>query len=113
MEKKRDGGREIGSNMPWQWPWQGDKQAKVVKTGDEVPALNDIWPTLGSDKCDRCEGYAKVRVLIPHSALVIDLCGHHFRRNHKHFEKLGYIWIDGRTEKEKFSKTLHDISGKL
>lgn len=99
--------------MPFQWPWSKPEAAKVVKTGNEIPAIMDIWPGLGSDKCDRCPSYAKVRVLVPHSALVIDLCAHHFRKNRSHFDEKGYIWIDGRTEKEKFTKTHQDISGTL
>lgn len=113
MEKKQSGGRGniVGNDM--KWPWLASNKAKVVKSGDESPFLADVWPTLGSDKCDRCPSYAKVRILIPHSGLVIDLCAHHFRKNSKHFDEKGYIWIDGRSEKEKFTKTLQDISGKL
>jgi hypothetical protein len=95
------------------WPRRGSKKAETVKTGGEKPVLMDVWPSLGSDKCDRCPSYAKVRILVPHSGLVIDLCAHHFRRNRAHFDEKGYIWIDGRSEKEKFTQTHLDISGSL
>lgn len=99
--------------MPWQWPWEKPKTANVVKSGDDLPNLKDIWPTFGTDKCDRCPSYAKVRVLVTHVGLVIDFCGHHFRKHHKEFDKKGYTWIDGRSEKERFSRTMQDISGNL
>lgn len=105
------GEKKFGNDM--KWLWQKEKKAKIVKTGGEIPVLTDVWPSLGSDKCDNCPSYAKVRVLIPHSALVIDFCAHHFRKHRRHLDEKGYIWIDGRSEKEKFTKTHQDISGNL
>jgi hypothetical protein len=94
--------------------WHKKRQeSKKSFQKDERPVLAEIWPTFGSDKCDTCPAEARVRVLVPHVARVLDFCGHHFRKNRKKFEDLGYMWIDGRTEKEKFTKTLQDISGNL
>lgn len=92
------------------WPWQ---KQKVVPKKDESLKVADIWPTFGRDKCDKCPSQAKVRVFIPHTAMILDFCAHHFRKNHKKFDELGYMWIDARHEKEKFTKTLQDISGDL
>jgi hypothetical protein len=92
--------------------WKKKKAKKQVST-DERPVFAEIWPTFEKDRCDNCSSQAKVRVFIPHVAQVLDFCGHHFRKHEKKFHELGYMWVDGRTKKEKFAETLQDISGNL
>jgi hypothetical protein len=110
MKVKNEWWARLGAVMRWHiW----GHRAKPTTRTDERPNLADLWPSFESDKCDVCPSPAKVRVFIPHSASVLDFCGHHFRKNHKKFDELGYMWIDGRRTHEKFTKTLQDISGKL
>lgn len=72
--------------------------------------MDELWPGQDSDTCDRCPAPAKIRVFITHTALTIDLCAHHFRQNEAELTEKGYMWIDGRSKKEKFTKTLQDIT---
>lgn len=91
------------------WPIRRKNRSQKAIVGDQTPAILDVWPTFGYDRCDNCLQNAKVRVLILHQGLVLDFCGHHFRKHEKKFEELGYIWIDGRKTRDKFSKTEKDI----
>lgn len=91
------------------WPLKRKKKNDKALVGDQTPNMDEVWPTFGRDKCDNCPQDAKVRVFIIHQGLVLDFCGHHFRKHEKRFHELGYIWIDGRKTRDKFSSTKKDI----
>lgn len=90
------------------WKKRKDKP-QTVKIDSETKFLMDVWPTFGHDMCDACPQLAKVRVFVPHVALVLDFCSHHFRKHEKDFSEKGYLWIDGRKNHDKFVKTERDI----
>lgn len=85
------------------------KTAKKAKETPKTPSVTDLWPSLGHDLCDSCPQTATVRVFVTHTAMILDFCTHHFRKNKKEFEDKGYMWIDGRHESHKFTSTAKDI----